>query len=78
MPLPMFRKAPGAPPRARSLPRFLPRLLAVVAVVLGTALAGPLPAARASVALTEVSGFGSNPGALTMYVYRPASLPAHP
>ncbi|MEV5875303.1 PHB depolymerase family esterase [Streptomyces sp. NPDC052101] len=74
MSLPTFRKAPGATPRAR----LLPRLLAVVAVVLGTALAGPLPAARASVALTEVSDFGSNPGALTMYVYRPASLPAHP
>jgi poly(hydroxyalkanoate) depolymerase family esterase len=74
MPLPPFRKAPGAPPRAR----FLSRLLAVLAVVLGTALAGPLPAARASVALTRVSDFGSNPGALTMYVYRPASLPAHP
>ncbi|KUN05921.1 feruloyl esterase [Streptomyces yokosukanensis] len=74
MPLPAFRTAPGAPPRAR----LLSRLLAVVAVVLGTALAGPLPSARASVALTEVSDFGSNPGALTMYVYRPASLPAHP
>ncbi|GGV04300.1 feruloyl esterase [Streptomyces filipinensis] len=74
MPLPPLRKPPGAPPRAR----FLARLLAVVALVLGTALTGPVPAARASVALTRVSDFGSNPGALTMYVYRPASLPAHP
>ncbi|MGW3210267.1 extracellular catalytic domain type 1 short-chain-length polyhydroxyalkanoate depolymerase [Streptomyces sp. NPDC001135] len=74
MPLPPFRRAPGAPPRAR----LLSRLLAVAAVVLGTAIAGPVPAARASVTLTEVSDFGSDPGALTMYVYRPASLPAHP
>ncbi|MEU9479403.1 PHB depolymerase family esterase [Streptomyces sp. NPDC048191] len=71
---PPFTKAPGEPPRAR----LLPRLLAVLAVVLGTALAGPAPAAQASVTLTRVSDFGSNPGALTMYVYRPASLPAHP
>lgn len=74
MPLPPFRQVPGAPSRAR----LLTRLFAVVAVVLGTALAGPLLAARASVALTRVSDFGSNPGALAMYVYRPASLPAHP
>ncbi|MFF8863973.1 alpha/beta hydrolase family esterase [Streptomyces sp. NPDC015139] len=68
-----------APGRSTRRPRrLLARLLAVVAVVLGTALAGPLPTAHASVTLTRVSGFGSNPGALTMYVYRPASLTAHP
>ncbi|MEW2288185.1 PHB depolymerase family esterase [Streptomyces sp. NPDC047841] len=78
MPLPPFSRAPGAPPRARPLPRLLPRLLAVLAVVLGTALAGPAPRAHAAVTLTRVSDFGSNPGALTMYVYRPATLPAHP
>ncbi|WP_030736782.1 PHB depolymerase family esterase [Streptomyces sp. NRRL S-31] len=71
-------EAPGAPPRARLLPRLLPRLLAVLAVVLGTALAGPAPEARAAVTLTRVSDFGSNPGALAMYVYRPATLPDHP
>lgn len=71
-------EAPGAPPRARLLPRLLPRLLAVLAVVLGTALAGPAPEARAAVTLTRVSDFGSNPGALAMYVYRPAALPDHP
>ncbi|WP_258565357.1 PHB depolymerase family esterase, partial [Streptomyces sp. WELS2] len=43
-----------------------------------TALAAPAPQARAAVTLTRVSDFGSNPGALTMYVYRPATLPAHP
>ncbi|MFE1451105.1 extracellular catalytic domain type 1 short-chain-length polyhydroxyalkanoate depolymerase [Streptomyces olivaceoviridis] len=74
MPLSPFSRAPGAPPRAR----LLPRLLAVLAVVLGTALAGPAPQAHAAVTLTRVSDFGSNPGALTMYVYRPATLPAHP
>jgi poly(hydroxyalkanoate) depolymerase family esterase len=56
----------------------VPRLLAVLALVLGAALAGPAPAAHAAVALTRVTGFGSNPGALNMYVYRPASLPANP
>ncbi|ROP55076.1 PHB depolymerase family esterase [Streptomyces sp. PanSC9] len=87
---PSASQQPPAAPRAtpaRTTPagrsprrpgRLLVRLLAVVAVVLGTALAGPLPTARASVTLTRVSGFGSNPGALTMYVYRPAALPAHP
>ncbi|MEV6836583.1 PHB depolymerase family esterase [Streptomyces sp. NPDC051133] len=73
MPFARYRTASTAPPT----PRWR-RLLAVLAVVLGTALAGPAPAARASVTLTEVTGFGSNPGALTMYVYRPAGLPAHP
>ncbi|SEC36035.1 esterase, PHB depolymerase family [Streptomyces sp. 2231.1] len=68
--------APGRSPRRPR--RLLACLLAVGAVVLGTALAGPLPTAHASVTLTRVSGFGSNPGALTMYVYRPASLTAHP
>ncbi|MES9524430.1 extracellular catalytic domain type 1 short-chain-length polyhydroxyalkanoate depolymerase [Streptomyces capoamus] len=77
MPLPPFRGVPGARPRAR-VPRLVPRLLAVLAVVLGTALAGPAPEARAAVTLTRVTGFGSNPGALTMYVYRPATLPARP
>ncbi|MEU9444767.1 PHB depolymerase family esterase [Streptomyces sp. NPDC048304] len=77
MPQPPFGAAPRAQLRAR-LHRNLLRLLAVVAVVVGTALAGPLPTAQASVTLTRVSDFGSNPGALTMYVYRPASLPAHP
>ncbi|MGY4962165.1 extracellular catalytic domain type 1 short-chain-length polyhydroxyalkanoate depolymerase [Streptomyces sp. 900105245] len=76
------RATPARTTPARRSPRrpgrLLVRLLAVVAVVLGTALAGPLPTARASVTLTRVSGFGSNPGALTMYVYRPAALPAHP
>ncbi|MFJ6841487.1 PHB depolymerase family esterase [Streptomyces griseoluteus] len=52
------------------------RLVAVVLLVLGAALAGPAPAAQASVSLTRVTAFGSNPGALTMYTYRPAGLPA--
>ncbi|MER5756185.1 PHB depolymerase family esterase [Streptomyces sp. NPDC002088] len=58
--------------------RLVPRLLAVVALVLGAALAGPAPTADAAVTLTSVTGFGSNPGALNMYVYRPASLPVNP
>ncbi|MFG3497317.1 PHB depolymerase family esterase [Streptomyces sp. NPDC047928] len=40
--------------------------------------AAPAPAVSAAVALTRVAAFGANPGALAMYVYRPASLPAAP
>ncbi|WP_371673756.1 PHB depolymerase family esterase [Streptomyces sp. NBC_00289] len=70
---------PSPPERPRSRwGRLVPHLLAVVALVLGSALAGPAPAAHAAVTLSRVTGFGSNPGALNMYVYRPASLPANP
>ncbi|MEV4442515.1 PHB depolymerase family esterase [Streptomyces sp. NPDC049577] len=64
-------------PRGRRAGR-VRRLLAVAALVLGVALSGPVPAAHAATPLTRVGDFGSNPGALNMYVYRPASLPAHP
>ncbi|WP_243762491.1 PHB depolymerase family esterase [Streptomyces sp. Tu 3180] len=56
----------------------LSRLAAVVALALGAALAGPAPAAHAAVGLTRVTGFGTNPGQLNMYVYRPASLTPDP
>ncbi|MFF3397681.1 PHB depolymerase family esterase [Streptomyces sp. NPDC002659] len=53
--------------------------LAVVLVLLAAALwLAPTPAAQAAVPLERVSSFGANPGALNMYVYRPAGLPAHP
>ncbi|MBD0421603.1 PHB depolymerase family esterase [Streptomyces sp. TRM S81-3] len=58
--------------------RALTRLVAVVALVLGAALAGPAPAAHAAVGLTKVTDFGANPGQLNMYLYRPASLPGNP
>ncbi|GAA0570081.1 hypothetical protein GCM10010390_86520 [Streptomyces mordarskii] len=64
------------PPRSR-WSRVAARLLPVAALVLGAVLAGPAPAANAAVTLTKVSDFGSNPGALNMYVYKPASLPAN-
>ncbi|MEZ7004451.1 PHB depolymerase family esterase [Streptomyces sp. AD55] len=54
------------------------RLVAVLALVLVAALAGPAPTAHAAVGLTQVTGFGANPGRLNMYVYRPTSLPARP
>ncbi|MER6620921.1 PHB depolymerase family esterase [Streptomyces sp. NPDC000931] len=56
----------------------LSRLVAVVALVLTAALSGPAPSAQAAVGLTRVTGFGTNPGQLNMYVYRPASLPVNP
>lgn len=39
------------------------------------ALAAALPARAAT--LTQVTGFGSNPGNLSMYAYRPDGLPAN-
>nr|WP_112469198.1 PHB depolymerase family esterase [Streptomyces triticisoli] len=56
----------------------LSRLVAVVVLVLTAALAGPAPTAHAAVGLTRVTSFGADPGQLSMYVYRPASLPARP
>ncbi|MGW7436981.1 extracellular catalytic domain type 1 short-chain-length polyhydroxyalkanoate depolymerase [Streptomyces sp. NPDC054849] len=57
-------------------------MTAVVALVAGAALLppadAPAVAAAAGVPLQRVSGFGPNPGALNMYVYRPAGLPANP
>ncbi len=47
-------------------------LLALALTVLG--LAPPAPAQAAS--LVTVTGFGSNPGNLTMHLYRPSGLPA--
>lgn len=48
-------------------------LLAVLGV---TALRTAEPASAAAGSLVQVSSFGSNPGALAMYTYTPASLPA--
>ncbi|MFD5633080.1 PHB depolymerase family esterase [Streptomyces sp. NPDC127077] len=69
-----------SPPRSRrNRPvHLLSRLLTIAALILGAALTGPVPAAQAAVSVTRVTGFGSNPGQLNMYVYRPASLPANP
>ncbi|MEU8431586.1 PHB depolymerase family esterase [Streptomyces sp. NPDC029216] len=50
----------------------------VAALVAGTAFVAPAPAARAAVPLQKVGAFGPNPGALNMYVYRPAGLPPAP
>ncbi|MFC9887209.1 extracellular catalytic domain type 1 short-chain-length polyhydroxyalkanoate depolymerase [Streptomyces pilosus] len=69
----------SAPPRPRrGRYGLLSRLVAVVALVLVPALAGPAPTAHAGAGLTPVTGFGANPGGLNMYLYRPASLPAGP
>lgn len=42
----------------------------------GAALVGATGAPAAAAGLTQVSGFGSNPGALAMYTYVPDGLPA--
>ncbi|HET6859021.1 MAG TPA: PHB depolymerase family esterase [Streptomyces sp.] len=53
------------------------RLAAVTTLVVAGLLVGPAPA-QAAVPLVKVAGFGANPGGLSMYVYRPASMPAAP
>ena len=59
--------SPSGPARARRA------LLALLLAVLGTTvLAAPAHAAT----LTQVASFGSNPGNLTMYAYRPDGLPS--
>ncbi|MFI8500755.1 PHB depolymerase family esterase [Streptomyces sp. NPDC085524] len=58
--------------------RALGRTAAVAALLAGAALFSPAPAARAAVPLQKIGDFGTNPGALNMYVYRPAAMPAAP
>jgi feruloyl esterase len=52
------------------------RTVPVLAVVLATAAALFLAAPARAAELTPVTGFGSNPGNLAMYAYRPDGLPA--
>lgn len=72
--------------------RIVSALAAAVTLATGAALLSPATEARAAVvpaaeaqaaaapsaaaALERVTNFGANPGALTMYVHRPAALPA--
>ncbi|RCG27830.1 esterase [Sphaerisporangium album] len=67
----MIRPRSLAAPRSRLL---LLALLAALVAALGVAQV-PGPARAAS--LTAVSGFGSNPGNLSMYSYRPDGLPSN-
>nr|WSX53491.1 PHB depolymerase family esterase [Streptomyces sp. NBC_00974] len=62
----------------RGFVRGFVRGLALVLLAAGGVLAGPLAPAGAAVTLQQIGDFGANPGQLTMYAYRPASLPAHP
>ncbi|GAB3811870.1 hypothetical protein GCM10027605_52660 [Micromonospora zhanjiangensis] len=59
--------------RHRSVLVRLARALAVPVLVAGVVLAAAAPAQAA--ALTQVASFGSNPGNLNMYAYRPDGLP---
>ncbi|WP_329573141.1 extracellular catalytic domain type 1 short-chain-length polyhydroxyalkanoate depolymerase [Streptomyces sp. NBC_01361] len=64
------------PTRAATPPRLM--FVALIAALLGTLLSVFLPAPRAdaAAAIQEVTGFGTNPGALKMYRYVPDGLPA--
>ncbi|GAA2046649.1 extracellular catalytic domain type 1 short-chain-length polyhydroxyalkanoate depolymerase [Polymorphospora rubra] len=55
-------------------PHRLARALAVALIAAATVLAVATPARAAT--LTQITGFGSNPGNLSMYAYRPDGLPA--
>src|SRR5688572_17596034 len=57
----------------RILRLVLPAIAALATAIALTVVATPAHAAT----LTAVSGFGANPGNLTMYSYRPDGLPAN-
>ncbi|MFF9635689.1 alpha/beta hydrolase family esterase [Streptomyces bacillaris] len=72
----------GRPRGGGRLHRLVAVLAAAVTLATGAALVVPTTEARAAVppaaaALERVTNFGANPGALTMYVHRPAALPAN-
>lgn len=74
--------APSRTPRRGSRwSRLVATLAAAVTLATGAALVPPAAEAQAAItpaaALERVANFGANPGALTMYVHRPASLPAN-
>ncbi|RII20661.1 Esterase PHB depolymerase [Streptomyces sp. YIM 130001] len=72
-------RVPGRPRTAR---RWLAATAATLALVAGLLAAAPQPQASAAGSgpsaadLTEITGFGSNPGSLSMYAYVPDGLPA--
>ncbi|MFF2716161.1 alpha/beta hydrolase family esterase [Streptomyces sp. NPDC058011] len=80
--MPYVTPSHPAPPRRRGgrPSRLFSALAAAVTLVTGAALvphaAEAQAAPRAAAALERVADFGANPGALSMYVHRPASLPA--
>lgn len=71
-PHPVRRPAKSPEGPARGLRRLAASALGVLALTAGLLAAGP-PATAAS--LTQVTGFGSNPGNLSMYAYVPDALP---
>ncbi|MEU3252643.1 PHB depolymerase family esterase [Streptomyces sp. NPDC006997] len=76
--MPHRTPTPARRPRRPALVALLAALLPLLATLLATA---PPAAARAqapTAQLTEVTGFGSNPSNLQMYLYVPDSVTAHP
>lgn len=76
--------SPRRPRRGGRWSRTVSTLAAAVTLATGAALVPPAAEAqaataapRAAAALERVANFGANPGALTMYVHRPAALPAN-
>jgi poly(hydroxyalkanoate) depolymerase family esterase len=67
---------PPPPPYGRGMHTRARLVGAVVAAVLAIVSAVVVTPAQGAAALTPVTGFGSNPGALRMYSYVPDGLPA--
>jgi poly(hydroxyalkanoate) depolymerase family esterase len=72
-----------APARRRPAPALLALLAALVSLLAAAGLTAPSASARTlgpvpAATLTEVTGFGTNPSNLQMYVYAPANVTAHP
>ena len=61
--------------RGRARTRIIAAIAALLMIVTGVSVAAPAPASAAAT-LTQVTGFGSNPGNLGMYAYLPTNLPA--
>ncbi|MCW2639638.1 MAG: esterase, partial [Dactylosporangium sp.] len=58
-------------------PRLVTAAIAVATVAAAVTIPLIAPAAQAAATLTQVTGFGSNPGALNMYSYLPTNLPTN-
>jgi poly(hydroxyalkanoate) depolymerase family esterase len=73
-----FTVCPFEEATVRRSPSTLNRLIGAVAgLVLAAAGALALATPAQAATLTQVTGFGSNPGNLAMYAYRPDNLPAN-
>jgi poly(hydroxyalkanoate) depolymerase family esterase len=69
--------SPSRLSRLPSLPRAVKLRIGLVALLVAGIVPFLVPAAAQAATLAQVGTFGSNPGNLNMYVYRPDNLPAN-